>query len=532
MMLARITIGTKIVLSFTVLLFLSLVVGYVSIMGTTQMNEHAQAVVERSELRDSLGRREIDLLAWENSVVASLTDASATGLSVQTDPHKCALGSWYYGATRSQAEALVPALSDVLAQLEAPHKELHESADKINRLLAQGSMDSRSSAAADVFAAETRPRLARIQALLQTAGEQVRKMTRETSVEARGTAEMVNQRVIILSGLACVLGLAIAFYVSRDVIRILKHLISNLTEGSGQMSSAASQISSSSQALAEGATEQAAGLQETSSSLEEMSSMTRKNSDHAQKANGLASEARRVACDGAEAMTRMAEAIGEIQKSSSETAKIVKVIDEIAFQTNLLALNAAVEAARAGEAGKGFAVVAEEVRNLAKRSAEAAKNSSGLIQESVNNAGNGVVLVSEVHQALDEIVEQVSKTADLIGEIAEASAEQTQGIEQVNASVIQMDQVTQRNASSAEESASASEELSIQATSLNEIVAELSRLVGCDSKSQPARPVPQETTGLSDRIFHRIRDASQPEVSDSKTVASTITPEDFPFNDE
>ncbi|HSW01291.1 MAG TPA: methyl-accepting chemotaxis protein, partial [Sedimentisphaerales bacterium] len=243
--------------------------------------------------------------------------------------------------------------------------------------------------------------------------------------------------VVVVAGV----GMSIGVLFARSVSRALGRIIVQLTEGAGQVASASSQVSSASQSLAEGATEQAAGLQETSSSLEEMSSMTKQNAGNAQQANVQAAEAKKAAAVGTSSMSRMNAAIQEIQKSSDETAKIIKVIDEIAFQTNLLALNAAVEAARAGEAGKGFAVVAEEVRNLAMRSAEAAKNTASMIEESVKNSKNGVDIATEVGKVLEEIVQSVSKTTDLVSEIAAASQEQAQGIDQVNTAVSQMDKV-------------------------------------------------------------------------------------------
>jgi methyl-accepting chemotaxis protein len=256
----------------------------------------------------------------------------------------------------------------------------------------------------------------------------------------------------------------------NTVLGNLDEALGQVTEAVGQVTSASGQISSGAQSLAEGANEQASSLEEISSSLEEMSSMTKQNADNSNQAKLLATEARAAANEGDSSMKRMADAIRQIKTSSDNTAKIIKSIDDIAFQTNLLALNAAVEAARAGEAGKGFAVVAEEVRNLAMRSAEAAKNTANMIEESVKNADGGVKITEEVAKSLSQIVDRTGKVGDLIAEIAAASNEQAQGIEQVNTAVASMNQVTQSNAANSEESASASEELSSQASELASMV--------------------------------------------------------------
>jgi len=270
---------------------------------------------------------------------------------------------------------------------------------------------------------------------------------------------------------------AIALLITRSITKPINGIIDNLGNGAGQVASASEQLSSSSQSMSQGASEQASSLEEVSSSLEEMASMTKQNADNAKQANAMSESASAAAAESQNAMVQMNDAIKLIKASSDETAKIIKTIDEIAMQTNLLALNAAVEAARAGEAGRGFAVVAEEVRNLAQRSAEAAKSTADLIEGSQRNAENGVNASTAVTQALENIVDSIKKASQLISEVSAASAEQSQGIDQVNSAVAQMDTVTQQNAANSEESASASEELSSQAQNLNAMVDELTAII-------------------------------------------------------
>lgn len=250
----------------------------------------------------------------------------------------------------------------------------------------------------------------------------------------------------------------------------LESTISQVSISSTQVSSASGQIATGSQSLAEAASEQASSLEEISSSLEELSSMSQQNADNSSQAKNLSQEASNSAKAGNIAMEEMTNSIGKIKTSSDETAKIIKTIDEIAFQTNLLALNAAVEAARAGEAGKGFAVVAEEVRNLAQRSASAAKNTSDLIQQATDNADEGVKISEEVVKTFAEINQRISKVNDLIAEISAASTEQSQGIGQISTAVADIDKLTQSNAANSEESASAAQELSAQVAELRNMI--------------------------------------------------------------
>ena len=310
---------------------------------------------------------------------------------------------------------------------------------------------------------------------------------------------------------SALLAAALAWIVTRSITGPVNRIIASLTAGTGQTTAASQQVAAASQSLAESATESAASLEETSSAMEEMSSMTKKNAETAQQANLLSAEAQSAAAKGDASMGRMGTAIGDIERSATETAKIIKVIDEIAFQTNLLALNAAVEAARAGEAGKGFAVVAEEVRNLAMRSAEAAKNTASMIESSVQNARNGVGIAAEVGSVLKEISEASTKVNALVGEIAAASQEQAQGIQQANQAIGQMDKVTQQNAASAEESAAASEELSAQAEEMSNVVGELIRLIGGErGHAAEAVPAPRTPRAVAKRPAAASRGPKRP----------------------
>ena len=294
--------------------------------------------------------------------------------------------------------------------------------------------------------------------------------------EARG---LRNTSILIGAISLLVLG-AVIFFIAKGVADPIRRIVDSLNQGADQVATASGQVSSASQQLAEGSSEQAAALEETSSSLEEMSSMTRQNADNAARANSLMQETLSMAASADRQIKDMQQAMSDISVSGQEIRKIIKTIDEISFQTNLLALNAAVEAARAGEAGQGFAVVADEVRSLAMRAAEAAKNTSELIEGTITRIGQGSELANHVIQGFDGVASSNKKVAELVAEIAAASSEQAEGIGQVNTAVTQMDQITQANAATAEESASASGELNAQAENMREVVLELVQVVEGD----------------------------------------------------
>ena len=302
---------------------------------------------------------------------------------------------------------------------------------------------------------------------------------------SKGAAESLSTSstvMVVGLGVAIIVGTILAFVITRGITGPLQRIIEGLASGADQVASASDQVSQSSQEMAEGSSEQASSLEESSASLEEMSSMTEQNSGNASQADSLMQETEGLVSDGVQTMQKMSSAIQDIEASSSETAKIIETIDEIAFQTNLLALNAAVEAARAGEAGKGFAVVAEEVRNLAQRSAEAARNTAELIEGSRDNVEDGVEAADELGEKMESIQNRTDKAQTMVSEISAASREQADGIEQVNDAVAQMNEVVQQTASNSEESASAAEELASQAQEMNAMVAELAVLVDGHSK--------------------------------------------------
>ncbi len=310
---------------------------------------------------------------------------------------------------------------------------------------------------------------------------------------------------ILLTVIALAVVCGVVYLVARSVTGPVNAMITDLNAGSEQTASASAQIANASVSLAEQSSEQAAAVQETSASLQQMTANVRTTTAASDRCQELMRSAETTVTEGLQTMQEMVAAIGNIKNSADQTAKIVGTIDEIAFQTNLLALNAAVEAARAGEAGKGFAVVAEEVRNLAQRAADAAKETSALIEDSVTHSERGVSMTEQTRLAFERTADNARQVGEQVEGIAGAAREQADGIDQINKAVVQLDQTTQNAAANAEESASAAEELNAQAAQLQAVVSRLHGLVS----GQADRHGP-DTSGWSDAELHAMADTAGP----------------------
>ena len=559
----------------------------------------ATEVIDGNVVKGVMIEKEIDHLNWANQVGALINDPAVTTLAVQTDPHKCAFGQWYYGTERGAAEELVPGLAAILGRIEDPHARLHASAVHIaavytpadlalggflrdsktahltwlhqvkdvflagedqlfvqtdphrcgfgtwlygdaavarrdaspefadiwrqveaahrrlhaGALTIQGHFDEGDYdlatmsyyaevepaaqqvlkgidsfiafqeqdvagmlQASEIYAAETVPALHEVAGLLGEARDVVAANVM-TDAEMLAAARGTRSAVTWLGLAAGLVGIALAVLITRSIVRALNAVMCELNLGAEQVAVASGQVAQASQDMADGASQQASSLEETTATLQELSAMTSQNAGHAGEASRLAGDLRGVAEDGQAAMGRMTEAIGRIKESADQTAQIIKTIDEIAFQTNLLALNAAVEAARAGDAGRGFAVVAEEVRNLAGRSAEAARSTAGLIDQSQANADGGVQVTHGVTATLAQLVDGIEKVGDLVAAVSTATSQQSTGVGEITTAVGHLDQITQNTAANAEESASAAEELSGQARELKHMVDVLARVI-------------------------------------------------------
>ncbi|MFL6466274.1 MAG: methyl-accepting chemotaxis protein [Bryobacteraceae bacterium] len=346
--------------------------------------------------------------------------------------------------------------------------------------LLQLALNDNTAAASKLLSEKVMPLVIKVNDVAEQLSQQQNGLMTTVSKASEDSVSRSRWTVTLLLGVALVICAFVMFTVWQAIL-VLRNAVRELSEGSEQVASAASQVSASSQSLAQGSSEQAASLEETSASTEEIGSMARRNSENSKSTAELVTQSVQKFEESTQLLQQTVLAMGEISASSEKIAKIIKVIDEIAFQTNILALNAAVEAARAGEAGMGFAVVADEVRNLAQRCAQAAKDTELLIEDSITKSREGKTMVDQTAEAIRAISGQSTQMKTLVDEVNLGSQEQVRGIEQIAKAVTQMEQVTQATAAGAEECAAAAEEMNSQSASVREIVLQLNAMLGASS---------------------------------------------------
>lgn len=487
-MFANMTVGKKLGISVGIMASLAIILGIVAWYSVTVLSGELNTAVRKTavkiDLTSNIGKRVNELSAADRGVMLGYTTKDEDSVRRNADKRT---------AARKRITEQISQMRPLLVTAEG--KELVN--DLEQNLVALDSLDEQYLAmgkegkqveAQALSNTKILPVLKNIEddcAELLKINRQILTTSQTGADTLSSTIKWAIVAVMIIGGVACVL----VVFIVRIVNANLRTVIGELSEGAGQLASAAGQISQTSQDLAQGASEQAASLEETSASSEEINSMARKNAENSQTANKLVEHSQEQFIETNRSLSTMVLAMDDIKASSDKVARIIKVIDEIAFQTNILALNAAVEAARAGEAGMGFAVVADEVRNLAQRCAQAARDTTTLIEASIIKSNDGKTRVDQVATAIRAATEEASRIKTLVDEVSLGSVEQTRGIDQIARALTQMEQVTQRSAANAEESAAAAEELTAQASTLMEVVRGLSAMVGYQASDERRRPV-------------------------------------------
>jgi methyl-accepting chemotaxis protein len=496
-------LSSKLYLGFGSILALLMATSFWTILNLSHITGNIGEMQQHSSLMLSIKEKEVGHLDWAASVQAGLIDTSSRQLEAVTDPRKCSFGQWYYGPEREAAEAENPALQAPLKEIEQYHTALHLTAARMNEALESANREG----ALQIYYGETIPALGKVREHFSTitrlVGEDMARTQDAAMKDAKSTMSIIIALTVVALVLSAVIALLIVSRAMRQLggdpgevvkaahriaggdltvkidynrgarnsaleclskmVQSLDTIVSEIGSSAHSLVSAIEQISSGNQTLSQRSSEQAASIEEIAATLEETTSMIKENAENAARAQEVSTETSRMAEAGGEVILEAVNSINEVNQSSKKISEISGVINEIAFQTNLLALNAAVEAARAGEQGKGFAVVAEEVRNLARRSGEAAREIAGLIQESVKKVEDATALANMGKDALGEIITAVKDTGRLISGVASASEEQLRGVDQISAAVSEIDSMTQQDASLVEETASASEEVSTQA---------------------------------------------------------------------
>ena len=485
-------LSSKFIIAFSLIIGISIISSFWIVTRINSIVENAEEVIDGNKLRAEINQKYIDHLKWSVKLGEHILDPLKDELDIEKDAHNCAFGKWYYGEERTKAEELVPQLKETFEKIETPHIKMHETAEKIETIAHNNSLDSAEKVIEiqKVYKTETIIHLNEVGIdLMNIVSEsQEHIMTNDVMLSK---AETTNFMSILISLIAAIFSIFLAVYLVKDIFNILgaepseialilervsggdltitynsnkkvgvyknvenmteklKEIVHSVVYGAENISSASEQMSSNTQSLSQGANNQASSIEEVSSSMEEMSSNIQQNTDNAQQTEKISQQA-------ASEIQESSVAVNQTVDAMKQIAGKISIITDIAFQTNILALNAAVEAARAGEHGRGFAVVAAEVRKLAERSQVAAS-------EIVQITGSSVEIAEKSGRLLAGVVPNIQNTSKLVQEITAASMEMSSGSNQVNKAIQQLNQITQENAAAAEEMATTAEELSGQA---------------------------------------------------------------------
>jgi methyl-accepting chemotaxis protein len=471
------SIGRKLGIGFGIMLALMLLLSAGALIVTHDLNQELMLAANVTARQQYLAG-EVNAATSE---MANTERASVLAAMLSDGAHAPA----YQQRFAERADLLRKALKDLdgiaggddtaslIRTLDRQATAVLEGHEELRQAIAHQQLD----AALVIFAQKVQPQLEEIGRGASSLVDHQNKTLAASSSDAAAKAFRSTAYTIALAVLALAVG-GVVFWVVRQANTALKILSGRMADNAAHVAGAASQVSGASQSLAQGASQQAASLEETSSSTEEIASITHKNAAHAAEVADLMQQTERCSGEANQTLDRMVEKMKEIDASSTKIAHIIKVIDEIAFQTNILALNAAVEAARAGEAGLGFAVVADEVRNLAQRCAQAARDTAALIEESIATSRDGNARLDQMAGAVRSMTENSLRVKSLVDEVHLGSKEQSRGMDQITRAVLQMQQVTQKTAGSAEESASAGAELNSNAATLRALVQEMRVMVG------------------------------------------------------
>ncbi len=535
----------KLISSVGLLVALALVVGGGALIVNYRLGDLLnEAITVKAQMRDAaskIGQEATEMVAAERGLAFSMmlqqtqqADAMRARFSRSQENFQRSANDYAAGVKNTPAAAEI---NNLIATFETS-RQMH---DELRRLMEQQKMDM----AIALLNERLLPQLSGLSESAKKLAEYQTAQIGQLAQSAAATSAAGFWIVLVLNMVAFAVG-AIVFLMVRKLTNTLRETVEELSNSAQQLSNTSSEVGSYSMSLSKSASDQAASLEETSASTEEIHSMTRSNADNSKQAASRMQEAAQKVEEANSALAEMVTSMNEISTSSSKISKIIKVIDEIAFQTNILALNAAVEAARAGEAGMGFAVVADEVRNLAQRSAQAAKDTTQLIEESIQSATSGKTKLDQVARASESVNELVKAVGSLVQEVRLGSEEQERGIEQIAKAVSQMERVTQQIAANAEEGAAAGEELRKHAHMVGNTVNSLQALVGQEAGSPkstlPKLPSPQYSNHAISSKSHSIparmgtsrpnnATPSAPKYASTSTSAVLDKKDPFPMDD-